>query len=363
MNTYKSIIFSLIIFLSVIIFAITPCYAEDNFKILEILPSPDGKQIVFFAIPPKKGNLWIINIDGTNLQRLTNNIDGFIGLSFSPDSKNIVFGSMIFRKDINMREELKKGRGLVDAEMVLLDIDKKKQEILMTGHRPFSPKWSPSGDKIGFGLASCSGKNLWLIDIEEKTRKRLTISGDLSSYRSWGWSPDDKKIYFSRLAHGIWQMKNDGSEKKKLTDNPIAYDLYISPNGTKILFTESTDSLCLLDINRLKSKKVAMGSLLDLGDYPWASDSMKICYSAKKGKHWNIFINEIEGKDVRKITNGENDDIRPCWLPEDNKIIFVRNFNSIWAINSDGTNPHQIFPKPEKQNKEKSQILIFDNGN
>lgn len=333
----------------IITFTIKPSYTEDNSKILDIFPSPDGKQIVFLATPPQGGNFWVINIDGTGLQQLTNNVEGtYQGISFSPDSKNIVLGKMVFRKDMNLRESLKKGRSPTDTEMILLNIDKKRQEILMTEQWPFFSMWSPSGDKIGFGIITGRGKNLCVIDIEKKIRNQLTISGDLSSYVSWGWSPDGKKIYFSRLAHGIWVMKSDGSEKKKLIDNPIAYDFYISPNGMKILFTVSADSLWLLDINRLKAKEVTSGSVLILGKYPWSSDSIKICYSAKKGEHWNIFVSQIEGEDVRQITNGENDDISPCWLSENNKITFLRNSNSIWLINSNATNPHQIFPKPKK---------------
>jgi Tol biopolymer transport system component len=54
--------------------------------------SPDGTKLAFYRGPEGDRDIYIINVDGTGLQRLTNGGDN-LGPSWSPDGQWIAFTS------------------------------------------------------------------------------------------------------------------------------------------------------------------------------------------------------------------------------------------------------------------------------
>jgi Tol biopolymer transport system component len=57
--------------------------------------------------------------------------------------------------------------------------------------------------------------------------------------------------------------------------------------------------------------------------------------------HFNIFIMDVDGKNVRQITKGPFQDERPCFSPDGKEIVFVSNRlgkkNGLWRVSVDGT--------------------------
>jgi Tol biopolymer transport system component len=57
----------------------------------EATVSPDGKKIVFTSVRSGDLELWVMDIDGSNLIQITNGLGYDGGAFFSPDSKRFVF--------------------------------------------------------------------------------------------------------------------------------------------------------------------------------------------------------------------------------------------------------------------------------
>lgn len=59
------------------------------------------------------------------------------------------------------------------------------------------------------------------------------------------------------------------------------------------------------------------------------------------GSHFNIFVMDEDGKNVRQVTKGPLQDERPCFSPDGKKIAFVSNRlgkkNGLWWVSADGT--------------------------
>jgi TolB protein len=85
----------------------------------------------------------------------------------------------------------------------------------------FSPHWSPDGHKIVFASDRASKEDIYVMNSDGSSQRRLTrIGADAPA-----WSPDGKRIVFVSKRSGnfqIWVMNADGSAQRQLTHRPPA---------------------------------------------------------------------------------------------------------------------------------------------
>ena len=105
--------------------------------------SPDGKRIVFVSERDGNSEIYVMNADGSNPQNLTNNPGNDIYPSWSPDGKRIVFSA---RRDGHFRNNL----GITD-EIYVMDADSgNPQRLTENRSNDWMPSWSPNGKRIAF---------------------------------------------------------------------------------------------------------------------------------------------------------------------------------------------------------------------
>jgi len=185
--------------------------------------SPNGKWIVYSAQQTSGSDLFLLNLDGTGRQRLTDNkaIDG--SPTWSPDGKQIAFFS---DRDGNW-------------EIYVMNADGSNVRRL-TNHpgQDHSPAWSPDGARIAFVSERDGNEEIYLtlaphasagVNPDGANLRRLTHN----KADDWfpAWSPDGKRIAFSSNRdgnHEIYvmpapgpqaQVNADGSGQKRLTNN------------------------------------------------------------------------------------------------------------------------------------------------
>jgi TolB protein len=141
-----------------------------------------------------------------------------------------------------------------------------------------APKWSRDGAKIVFDARRSLFGDVGLLTHVFSVNADGTSPTDLGDGCLPSWSPDGKRIAFSRYSpvSGIWVMNADGTDKQLIDDNGWGADW--SPKDDKLAYSQGAN-ICIYD---LKSKQRRY--LLDkershiYWGLAWSPDGNWICY-------------------------------------------------------------------------------------
>jgi Tol biopolymer transport system component len=191
--------------------------------------SPDGTQISFdqdIGIPsPTVHGIFIANADGSDAHRLTTGIatkKAFDTESqWSPDGRRIAFTRV---------------KNDHQAAIFLVNVDGTGLKRLTRWNLDAaSPDWSPDGRTILFNTYwdSPGGRASNIVAMSPSGRHRRTLTHDRSSKKSFAasfrpsWSPDGKRVVFTHVhfargsnASALFTMRPDGTHRKRLTHLP-----------------------------------------------------------------------------------------------------------------------------------------------
>src|SRR6266568_1427241 len=132
--------------------------------------SPDGKRLVFTGYDGGLSDLFIVNADGSNLHRLTNDKYADLEPSWSPDGKTIAFTTD--RSSVTDFEALKFG----SLRIALFHLDNGSIDILrhMDQGKNINPAWAPDGRSLAFVSDRNGISNIFLYDLSDGNIYQLT---------------------------------------------------------------------------------------------------------------------------------------------------------------------------------------------
>ena len=205
-------------------------------------------QIAFSSSRDGNPEIYVMDADGENLRRLTNNRHVDTLPSWSPDGKRIAF--------ISDRDGHVDIRDFPNYEIYVMDADGGNQLNLTNDpHDDSSPSWSPDGKRIVLSSDRDNDRDhnieIYVMDADGENQERLTNNLTEDKYPSW--SPDGKRIAFSARRDGhfenelgityeIYVIDADGGNLQRLTENRV-YDSSPSwsPDGKRITFFSLRD--------------------------------------------------------------------------------------------------------------------------
>lgn len=264
-----------------------------------------GSKIAFVSNQTGKKELYIMDTDGTNIQRITNHRTAIVSPSWSPDGTKLLFTSYLARNPdvyiydftqgkmspLSRREGLNIGGSFSpdgkylaltlsyegNPEIYLMELDTKKPKRLTNYWGiDVSPTFSPHGDKIAFVSDRSGSPQIYVMDTDGKNVKRITYEGKYNA--SPQWSPDGRKIAFSG-------MINDNNFKIFI----------VNPDGTELL-------------------QLTNGEGSDENP-SWSPDSRYIIFSSTRDGNGELYITNITGTYLYRLTNTPYNESHPAWSP------------------------------------------------
>jgi Tol biopolymer transport system component len=173
--------------------------------------SPDGKTIVFTSTRSGDLELWTMNTDGSGLHQVTRELGYDGGAFFSPDGKELIFRASRPKSETEIKEykELL-AQGLVaptEMELFICNVDGSNlRQITHLGKANWAPFFHPSGKKIIFSSNHHSQKGydfqLYMINTDGSGLERITHNSIFNAFPMF--SPDGRHLVFSsnRNNHG-----------------------------------------------------------------------------------------------------------------------------------------------------------------
>ncbi|MFC1909201.1 DUF5050 domain-containing protein, partial [Chloroflexota bacterium] len=292
-------------------------------------PPPPSK-ILFTSLRDGNWEIYVVNDDGSNQTRLTDNLSDDSNPAWSSDGNKIAFQST---RDGNW-------------EIYVMDADGSNQTRLtrQSGTDEY-PVWSPDGSKIAFKSMRDGNWEIYITDINGSNQKRLTDNSEQDTNPVW--SPDGSKIAFQTMRDGNWEiyvMDMDGSDETRLTNNSEQ------------------------DTNPV-----------------WSPDGGKIAFQSTRDGNWEIYVMEADGSDETRLTDNSQQDTNPVWSPDGARIAFTSDRPGNWAIyvmNADGSNMRRPALEPgtnkspawspystriafvsDRDGNEEIYVMDFDGGN
>jgi len=241
----------------------------------------------------------------------------------------------------------------------LFDQDRKTYDILRfdlsSGEREIVTEQSsqlalsPDGQRLAYRIWDRDNRGIWGLDLSEGNSWPWT---ELDQAARPSWSPDNQNIVVAshhepgeqwrlyRSDTGFASLPRESGDSDGATPAWLAGDKIVhracSPGGCGLYVMRSNGSN-LLRLTAGENDRAPAGS----------PDGGQIAFMSDRDGNWEIYIINVGGTGLRRLTNNASSDGLPAWSPDGRRIAFVTDRDGpwfVWAMRPDGSEQRELFP-------------------
>jgi serine/threonine protein kinase/Tol biopolymer transport system component len=278
-------------------------------------------QVAFASERDGLPQIYLVSVDGNDLQPITSMSEGACQPAWSPDGTKLVFTSPCKVDTDTYRE----------ASLYIMNADGSELAPLTTAPGgDFDPAWAPDGKRIAFTSLRDGNREIYVLDLEDQQLSRLTNTGRDEEDGQPFWSPDGTQIVFVKVRFEvpqIWLMSNTGENAEQLVRSGQEFRDFAptwSPNGEYIIFSQqyvNIRSLPWLMQIRYEDRESQTATRLDLDvvsiqNTQFSPDGFWIAYEGGEGlDRKDIYYMAVSGGTRTRLTTDAANDFDPAWRP------------------------------------------------
>lgn len=292
-------------------------------------------------------NLFVVNADGTNEQRVTDSIIVEGTVLWTPDGKSVVMQAGVEGVSRVVRVGVGPDNKLSDSAQLTADV---------TGDSAF-PAVSPDGKMVAYCFKPTGGQfQVYVMNIDGSGKKMLSDGQGVATLPAW--SPDSKSVMYVQGADAaagspreVWTVAIDGSPAKKITNTgvPLSYPAW-SPDGKTLsvveLISDRESKLELMNTDGSNLRVVDEGLLIKWPYFSPKGDALAY-YTITFGVGNDIHIYNIANNRHVNVAKNQSDVFQPAWSPDGTMLTWANQAtgsgaHKIVIANLDGSNPKTI---------------------
>lgn len=171
--------------------------------------SPDGTRVAFASNRDGNMELYVMNVDGSNVRRLTNHPAYEIAPAWSPTGTQIAFTS----------DRATPGQ----AQIYVMNADGSDPRRITTAESYADrATWNPTGNEIAFTARNAGGYDIKAYDVITGQTRQLTFGEGANE--SPAYSPNGRHIAFTSSRAGrvqVFTMSRDGRDVRQITRDGV----------------------------------------------------------------------------------------------------------------------------------------------
>ncbi len=212
------------------------------------------------------------------------------------------------------------------------------------------PAWSPDGRQIVFVSDRDGNPELYVMDAAGGNQIRLTDNP--SPDYDPAWSPDGRQIVFDterdvQLRTDVWVMNPDGSGAHIV--QPFGRNPAWSPDGSRLVALFRFESLVHLGVMPADGSAAPVPLLQSgMNNFPaWSPDGSRIVFdTAGAAGTSDIAVINADGSNLINLTNSrEILNVTPGWSPDGQRLVLASDRDGdyeIYVMNADGSGLSQL---------------------
>lgn len=266
-----------------------------------------GSQIAFAGKVGRFKELFIMDMDGSNVRQLTNDRGLAMSLAWHPSGLALAYTNYLRRQ----------------PDLFLYTVKNKRiTPITNDPEMNVGASYSPDGNSILYARTIGKNSDLFLITEKGQEIRRVTF-GHSTIEVSPDFSPDGSQVTFVSNRGGgpqIYTMTATGQNIKRIsyvTSNYCTSPAW-SPAGDRIAFVCRADrGHQLFVVNPDGSSPLQLTSYGSNEDPSWSPDGRYIVFATTFGKSqvFNLAMIRKDGGNLRQLTNSRSGSMHPAWSP------------------------------------------------